>query len=56
MYIYHLPYGPRQELCNILDQNNIWEELAGKYMKFDIPTISVTNLTTNQFNYLIGRL
>lgn len=39
MYIYHLPYQERQELCYILDQNNKWEELGGVHMKYDIPTL-----------------
>lgn len=29
-YIYDLPYIQRAELCDILNQNNKWEELAGK--------------------------
>lgn len=39
MYIYHLPYQERQQLCYILDQNNKWEELAGAHMQFDLLTI-----------------
>lgn len=39
MYIYHLPYQERQELCYILDQNNKWEELGGKHMQYDILTL-----------------
>lgn len=39
MYIYHLPYQEIQKLCNILDQNNKWEELGGVYMKYDFATI-----------------
>lgn len=39
MYIYHLPYQERQELCYILDQNNKWEELAGAHMQYDLPTL-----------------
>lgn len=30
-YIYHLPFFERSELCKILNQNDKWEELAGKY-------------------------
>lgn len=32
-YIYDLPYIERQELCDLLNQNNKWEELAGKKLK-----------------------
>lgn len=39
MYIYHLPYQERQELCYILDQNNKWEELGGFHMQYDLPTL-----------------
>lgn len=39
MYIYHLPYQERQELCYILDQNNKWEELGGVHMKYDVPSL-----------------
>ncbi|XP_069988358.1 uncharacterized protein [Penaeus vannamei] len=33
-YIYDLPYTERKLLCNILDVNNVWEKLGGKYMGF----------------------
>ncbi|CAH1966089.1 unnamed protein product [Acanthoscelides obtectus] len=36
MYIYLLPYEERQELCNILDQNDKWEHLGGAQMKYSI--------------------
>lgn len=39
MYIYHLPYQERQELCYILDQNNKWEELGGFHMQYDLPAL-----------------
>ncbi|KRT85138.1 hypothetical protein AMK59_1189 [Oryctes borbonicus] len=39
MYIYHLPHYERRQLCIIIDQNNLWEELAGTHMKYDINTI-----------------
>ena len=29
-YVYDLPYSERSEICNILNQNDKWEELAGK--------------------------
>ena len=29
-YIYNLPYIERSELCKILNEENKWEELAGK--------------------------
>ncbi|XP_068242132.1 uncharacterized protein [Palaemon carinicauda] len=34
MYVYDLPYMERNELCSILDINNQWEILGGKYMGF----------------------
>ncbi|KAJ8925155.1 hypothetical protein NQ315_001340 [Exocentrus adspersus] len=39
MYIYHLPYEERKQLCHILDQNNRWEELGGSQMQYDMLTI-----------------
>ncbi|KAJ8985110.1 hypothetical protein NQ317_012760 [Molorchus minor] len=39
MYIYHLPYEERRQLCYILDQNNLWEDLSGYHMKYDLITI-----------------
>ncbi|XP_057325536.1 pelle-like serine/threonine-protein kinase pik-1 [Microplitis mediator] len=38
-YIYNLPYIARVELCNLLNNNNQWEELAGKWMQYDVFTI-----------------
>ncbi|XP_025191392.1 serine/threonine-protein kinase pelle isoform X2 [Melanaphis sacchari] len=38
-YIYELPYTERKELCNIIDMNDKWEELGGKYMKIDCATL-----------------
>lgn len=32
-YIYQLPFFERSELCKILNQNDKWEELAGKFQK-----------------------
>lgn len=29
-YIYHLPFSQRSEFCKIMNQNDKWEELAGK--------------------------
>lgn len=29
-YIYQLPFLTRSEFCKILNQNDKWEELAGK--------------------------
>lgn len=29
-YIYHLPFSERSEFCKIMNQNDKWEELAGK--------------------------
>lgn len=41
MYIYHLPYNERKDLCYILDNNDKWEELAAVYMKYDLQTIDM---------------
>lgn len=38
-YVYNLPYFARKDLCRLLDQMEMWEELAGKYMEFDMMTI-----------------
>ncbi|PSN38883.1 hypothetical protein C0J52_18970, partial [Blattella germanica] len=38
-YIYDLPYFARKDLCRLLDQMEMWEELAGKYMEFDMMMI-----------------
>ncbi|KAK7068444.1 Interleukin-1 receptor-associated kinase 1 [Halocaridina rubra] len=35
-YVYDLPYTERMDLCGILDTNNAWEELGGKYMGFSL--------------------
>lgn len=40
-YVYDLPYFERKELCRILDHNDKWEELGGKYMNFDVMTIQL---------------
>jgi interleukin-1 receptor-associated kinase 1 len=42
MYIYDMPYLERKKLCNILDQNNSYEELAAAHMQFDIATVQVS--------------
>lgn len=39
LYVYDLPLAERKDLCRILDQNDKWEELAGKWMMYDILTI-----------------
>lgn len=31
-YVYNLPFFERSELCKILNQNDKWEELAGKHI------------------------
>ncbi|XP_074110033.1 serine/threonine-protein kinase pelle [Cotesia typhae] len=41
-YIYNLPYNARVELCNILNQNDKWEELAGRWMQYDL--LAIQNL------------
>ncbi|KAI4481603.1 hypothetical protein M0802_013903 [Mischocyttarus mexicanus] len=38
-YIYQLPASERFEICKILDQDNKWEELAGKWMQYDVSII-----------------
>ncbi|VVC27834.1 Protein kinase, ATP binding site,Protein kinase domain,Serine/threonine-protein kinase, active site,Death [Cinara cedri] len=40
VFIYELPYTERMEFCNIIDMNNEWKDLGGKYMKFDCATLS----------------
>uniref|UniRef100_T1HNR1 non-specific serine/threonine protein kinase n=3 Tax=Rhodnius TaxID=13248 RepID=T1HNR1_RHOPR len=39
VYIYNLPYAERKKLCRILDYNNVWEELGGMQMKFDVASL-----------------
>lgn len=43
MYVYHLPYAERMQLCKVLDQNNRWEELAGIYMQYNVDEINVSS-------------
>ncbi|KAL2739532.1 pelle-like serine/threonine-protein kinase pik-1 isoform X1 [Vespula maculifrons] len=38
-YIYQLPALERLEICKILDKDDKWEELAGKWMQYDISVI-----------------
>ncbi|XP_046814894.1 serine/threonine-protein kinase pelle [Vespa crabro] len=38
-YIYQLPVLERLEICKLLDQDNKWEELAGKWMQYDVSFI-----------------
>jgi len=35
-YIYQLPFFERSEFCKIMNQNDKWEELAGKYKNFNV--------------------
>lgn len=53
MYIYHLPHAERRQLCIILDQNNVWEELAGTHMKYDVTTIYVRKMSLKFCKLLI---
>ncbi|KAK0167119.1 hypothetical protein PV327_004558 [Microctonus hyperodae] len=39
VYIYDLPFCERTELCKILNQSDKWEELAGRWMSYDMMTI-----------------
>ncbi|XP_046387837.1 mitogen-activated protein kinase kinase kinase 4-like [Ischnura elegans] len=47
-YVYDLPYVERKELCRILDCNDKWEELGGKYMNFDVMTIQYLRQCLNR--------
>ncbi|KAK2577976.1 hypothetical protein KPH14_008411 [Odynerus spinipes] len=38
-YIHQLPALERSKICKILDQNDKWEELAGRWMQYDVSTI-----------------
>ncbi|KAG1670935.1 Serine/threonine-protein kinase pelle [Nymphon striatum] len=40
-YIYEIPFAERKQLCNILDADERWEELAGSYMAYDVITITL---------------
>lgn len=44
IYVYELPHTNRRQLCILLDQNNVWEELAGSHMKYDMTTIYVSKI------------
>ncbi|XP_044261243.1 serine/threonine-protein kinase pelle [Tribolium madens] len=39
MFIYDMPFLERKTLCNILDRNNSFEELAAVHMQFDSETV-----------------
>ncbi|XP_050440658.1 serine/threonine-protein kinase pelle-like isoform X2 [Adelges cooleyi] len=39
MFIYELPYAERKDFCSIIDMNDKWEDLGGKYMNFDCATL-----------------
>lgn len=41
MYIYEMPAMERQCLCAILDDNNIWSDLAVTHMGYDKSIIQV---------------
>ncbi|XP_028158650.1 uncharacterized protein LOC114351582 [Ostrinia furnacalis] len=70
MYIYDLPYEIRRELCRLLDDDNVWKELADNmsYKAFEIKEIeqmahrnaksSTDQLFTNwgQLNHRVGEL
>ncbi|XP_046747701.1 pelle-like serine/threonine-protein kinase pik-1 [Diprion similis] len=53
MYINNLPWLERQELCRLLNQNDKWEELAGKWMKYDISTVQRLKKTENPSDKLL---
>lgn len=46
MYIYDLPYLELKQCCNILDENELWEELGRAYMKFDANTVQQIKRTS----------
>ncbi|KAK9507942.1 hypothetical protein O3M35_007698 [Rhynocoris fuscipes] len=50
MYIYNLPYAERKKLCRILDFNNVWEELGGLYMKFDVASLQQVGMAKYRGN------
>ncbi|KAK4320749.1 hypothetical protein Pmani_008406 [Petrolisthes manimaculis] len=43
-YVYDLPYTEREKLCKILDINNCWEKLGGKYMDFTVTDLNAIRL------------
>ncbi|XP_015511733.1 pelle-like serine/threonine-protein kinase pik-1 [Neodiprion lecontei] len=53
LYIDDLPWLEREELCRILNQNNEWEELAGKWMKFDVSTVQCLRKNENPTDKLL---
>ncbi|XP_054002366.1 serine/threonine-protein kinase pelle isoform X3 [Hylaeus anthracinus] len=52
-YIYQLPVFERKELCNILNQNDKWEELAGIWMEYDMLTIQCLRREKNPTDELL---
>ncbi|XP_075676058.1 uncharacterized protein LOC113794702 isoform X2 [Dermatophagoides pteronyssinus] len=35
LYVYELPYNIRKSICDLLDADNSWRELGGRYMGFN---------------------
>lgn len=52
-YIYHLPFSERSEFCKIMNQNDKWEELAGKSSKSDDSMISYKVFNTTIYLILL---
>ncbi|XP_057332944.1 pelle-like serine/threonine-protein kinase pik-1 [Microplitis mediator] len=53
-YIYNLPYNERVEFCNILNQNDKWEELAGRWMQYDMLIIQTLRKEKNPTDELLN--
>ncbi|KAI4487172.1 hypothetical protein M0804_005321 [Polistes exclamans] len=53
-YIYQLPALERFEICKILDQDDQWEELAGKWMQYDVSTICSLRKLKSPTNELLN--
>ncbi|XP_015179932.1 PREDICTED: serine/threonine-protein kinase pelle [Polistes dominula] len=52
-YIYQLPALERFEICKILDRDDEWEELAGKWMQYDVSIISSLQKQKSPTNELL---
>ncbi|XP_014212383.1 serine/threonine-protein kinase pelle [Copidosoma floridanum] len=52
-FIYELPYSVRADLCNILNYNERWKELAGVYMEYDVSTIQNVRKEKNPTDELL---
>lgn len=41
VYTYHLPYGVRKDICDLLDADQSWRTLAGQYIGLDATQIAL---------------